>query len=144
MYSEGGQAIHEFILSELVDLFEEGEKRYKYLIPPGYIDSKKDEEDITKRRKFGDLIVWKEMLQHISNKGKDLIFVTNDVKEDWWELEITKDPIEARKELQKEFKEVTGQEFIMTTAGNFFNYVAKVNNIDNGMAYLELNKQEVI
>jgi len=78
---------------ELDDLFKEGEERFKKQIPPGYKDSKKDDKKpddftfggLSYKRKFGDLIIWKQIIKYAKeNKLKDIIFVTDDGKSDWW------------------------------------------------------------
>ncbi|MGP3788474.1 PIN-like domain-containing protein [Paenibacillus sp. 1A_MP2] len=127
-----------YTLSEMISLFQEGEVRYKHLIPPGYKDIKKDEEDGTKQRKFGDLILWKQTLDQASKEGKDLIFVTNDTKEDWWEIDEKNKPIQARYELSKEFKEIVGKSLIMVRGVNFISYVSDLNHIKTRLALLDL------
>lgn len=69
---------------------KKGEKRYEQQIPPGINDSKKDYEKnpnrtyagLTYSRKYGDYILWEELLHKLSKDGKSLgnkvIFVTND------------------------------------------------------------------
>jgi hypothetical protein len=59
-------------------------------------------EDKEYVRKFGDLILWKEIIK-VSNdkKLKYVVLVTGDVKEDWWEEKRGK-KIGARKELLNE------------------------------------------
>jgi hypothetical protein len=78
---------------EIDDLFKEAEIRYKNAIPPGFEDSKKDEKTpdeftyggITYKRKYGDLIVWKQIIQQAEKESlKDIIFITDDSKSDWW------------------------------------------------------------
>lgn len=70
------------------------ESRYKANIPPGYMDKDKDKSDpdefshngLVYKRKYGDYIVWDQLLEHASqNQIKKLIFITDDAKEDWWE-----------------------------------------------------------
>ena len=78
-------------------LCKEGEHRYKKQIPPGYKDAKKDGVS-----KYGDLIVWAETYQYAAQNSKNIIFVTDDVKEDWWE-KLDDGRILFRKELVKEF-----------------------------------------
>jgi hypothetical protein len=67
--------------NELCGIYTEGETRYKNNIPPGFKDNKKEGNE-----KFGDLVVWKQIIDHIkhSDPPKDVIFVTDDDKEDWW------------------------------------------------------------
>ena len=69
---------------------KKGEERYKLQIPPGVDDSKKDNDrnpnriyaGLTYERKYGDYILWEELLHKISRDGaslgKKVIFVTND------------------------------------------------------------------
>ena len=78
---------------EIDDLFSEGEARYESNIPPGYKDSSKDENHpdeftysgLTYKRKYGDLIIWKQIIAHASASSlKNIIFITDDGKADWW------------------------------------------------------------
>ncbi|NLQ22329.1 DUF4935 domain-containing protein [Shewanella sp. S-1] len=77
------------------EIIKEGKERYKSKIPPGYKDSVKESEPdnvysyagITYERQFGDLFVWKQLIQYIkTEKIKNVIFVTDDNKEDWWQI----------------------------------------------------------
>lgn len=60
------------------DLIKELEKRFSFKIPPGYKDSSKDDGGI------GDLAIWLSLLELGANRRKDVIFVTEDIKPDWW------------------------------------------------------------
>ena len=78
--------------SALEDIYSEGENRYEMCFPPGFKDTDKDEDQecfsyggLTYKRKFGDLIVWKQIIDHAKkSKTKNVIFVTDDAKSDWW------------------------------------------------------------
>ena len=61
---------------------DEGEKRYKTQTPPGFKDAKKKDGV----RKYSDLILWKEILKYAKTEAVDIIFVTDDIKADWWEV----------------------------------------------------------
>lgn len=79
-----------FSQSELNQIYKEGEERYKNKIPPGYEDATKDGtyafEDKRIEKKFGDLILWKEIIQKAINENlKYIIFISNDNKGDWME-----------------------------------------------------------
>ncbi|MDQ7158906.1 PIN-like domain-containing protein [Lactococcus lactis] len=77
---------------EWIDEIEkEGEERYQQNIPPGFDDSTKEEEedssrkynDIKYHRKYGDLIIWKDIIKtskEYLKPGKKVIFITNDGK----------------------------------------------------------------
>jgi len=86
---------------ELQEIYKEGEVRYNSKIPPGYKDSKKEGN-----KKYGDLILWKEIIHISKSKGKNIIFVLDDRKEDWW-LECQGQTISPRPELLREFKDQT-------------------------------------
>ncbi|WP_236191317.1 PIN-like domain-containing protein [Pseudomonas pharyngis] len=69
------------------------EERYKNKTPPGYKDEAKEKEEIdefiyngiTYKKKFGDYFVWNQLLTHTANSElKNIIFITDDSKEDWW------------------------------------------------------------
>jgi hypothetical protein len=81
---------------ELNKIYNEGEIRFKQKRPPGYRDIDKIKQDKDKRetylyggltfeRKYGDLILWKQIIKEAeAKKLKYIIFITNDDKEDWW------------------------------------------------------------
>lgn len=75
-FGKVGQAFSE---QELEAIYEEGEKRYSAEIPPGFKDKGKDNSN-----RYGDLVIWKEILALGREKKKPVIFVTDDSKEDWW------------------------------------------------------------
>src|SRR6185369_12821301 len=77
------------------DLYAEAEKRFKLGIPPGYRDAGKEKTEeeqyvgagILYKRKFGDFLVWRQTLEHAKQRGMThLIFLTDDAKDDWWQL----------------------------------------------------------
>jgi hypothetical protein len=55
--------------------------RKQYNIAPGYKDSKKPDEGI------GDLIIWQTVLEIGKEMDKDIIFVTNEKKNDWFHIQ---------------------------------------------------------
>jgi len=78
-----------FEQSELDALFSEGKKRYEHSLPPGYSDNIKTEKfsfaGLYYQQRFGDLIIWKQIIKHAKDHElNDIIFVTDDNKEDWW------------------------------------------------------------
>lgn len=75
------QLMVDFTRDEVYAICEDGEKRYKKKIPPGY----KDVKDKDGLRKYSDLILWKEVIRFAKEKQKNIIFVTDDVKPDWWD-----------------------------------------------------------
>lgn len=61
-------------------LYKEGEIRYSKSIPPGYMDA----ANKTGLEKYGDLVLWRQILDYSEGAKRPLIFVTDDSKEDWW------------------------------------------------------------
>lgn len=60
------------------ELISELERRFELKIPPGYKDSNKDDGGV------GDLAIWLSILALGASQKRDVIFVTEDVKPDWW------------------------------------------------------------
>lgn len=84
-----------FDSQEILDqIYERGENRYARRTPPGYKDATKDGGGEPSefeyggsifRRRFGDLIIWEQMIAHAeAQQIKKLVFLTDDEKEDWW------------------------------------------------------------
>jgi len=106
-----------FSSEEIVKIEKEGDKRFDDKTPPGYKDHNKRDN------KYGDLLVWKEILCYAKSNQEDIIFVTQDQKEDWWNIQFGK-TIGPRIELRKEFNEETGKMFHMYSMTSFLSYAA--------------------
>jgi hypothetical protein len=104
---------------ELDKIHQEGKIRYAKKIPPGYkdLDTKPDD------RKYGDLILWKQIIKHANDNAlKNLVFVTAERKEDWWLMidDGEKQRIGPRPELTAELKRSTSIErFFMYSLEEF-------------------------
>lgn len=120
-----GQAYDE---TQIAKIAQEGEIRYINEIPPGYKDGKKDQSG-DPYRKFGDLVVWKQLIDESKTSKKPIIFITDDKKEDWW-LQQSGRTIGPRPELVEEFTKETDQLFWMYTVDKFVQEVAKINDSD--------------
>ena len=111
-----GKIGNQITSDELDKLCKDGEERYKKCIPPGYEDRKKSSPD-----KFGDLIIWLDVINYCKSKNKPAIFVSNDEKIDWtWKLNKT--VVGPCPELIKEFKDITGQSICFF---NLFSFLEK-------------------
>jgi hypothetical protein len=102
----------------LVAIRKEGEERYAKKIPPGFEDAKKggDSGD-----KFGDLIIWKELIDKAKAEKRPIIFVTDDGKSDWWYIHHGK-KIGPHPFLIEEFVEATGEQFHIYELPEFLRY----------------------
>ena len=75
----------------LNELYEDGKKRYENKIPPGYEDEKTKKGNNSFKYNnleyipmYGDYIIWEQLINEVKNKDlKSLLFITDDVKEDW-------------------------------------------------------------
>lgn len=102
----------------LAAIRKEGEERYAKKIPPGFEDAKKgaDAGD-----KFGDLIIWKELIEKAKADGRPIIFVTDDGKSDWWHIHHGK-KIGPHPYLVEEFLATTKQQFHIYELPQFLRY----------------------
>lgn len=94
---------------------KEGDERYSKQIPPGYKDKKKDETELGK---YGDLIIWKALVEKAKQEQKPIILITDDAKEDWWHIHRGR-KIGPRPELIEEFIGLTGEDFHIYELGQF-------------------------
>lgn len=120
---------------ELDFLVKDGEERYQNKIPPGFEDAVKDKnpseaffyfDGIKYPRKFGDLILWKQIINHVKLENiQHVIFVTGDRKEDWWWKEQGK-TIGPRSELVREISaQAEVKAFWMYELSNFLEQAKK-------------------
>lgn len=72
-------------------------ERAKHNMPPGYRDFGK------KVNSLGDVLIWETICYLAQQRKNDIIFVTEDTKDDWWSGSLY-----ARDELVSEFSEVSG------------------------------------
>lgn len=94
----------------LMDIVREGVFRYQNKIPPGYADEKKKDIGIAK---FGDLIIWKQILELAKLKKQPVLLVTDDLKEDWFitDRNDKNKLLSPREELIKEMQDIGGVDF---------------------------------
>jgi len=118
-----------YTYSRTCEIIREGEFRYRNEIPPGY----KDEKAKTGFQKYADLIIWKQVIDISSETRKPIIFIMDDIKEDWWSLDKKRNPVCPRPELIAELKEVSGQPILIYQTPSFLKkskeiLKSKVNN----------------
>ena len=118
---------NEFEKDTYTSLCKEAENRYANRIPPGYKDAGKNDGDDLDKRKYGDFILWKQVIEKSKTSKQNVIFVTDDKKEDWW-LEQSGKTIGPRPELIKEFQEETQQLIYMYQSDRFFEYANSYYN----------------
>ncbi len=65
---------------QLQGIFIEGKKRYESNVPPGYLDTDKTQD----LEKYGDLILWFQIIDKAKSSCKSIILVNDEKKGDWW------------------------------------------------------------
>lgn len=145
---------------QVMKYVKEGEFRYRYKMPPGYMDEEEKDKQVKKDsskdnfagriRKYGDLFVWKAILKigSESNPETTILFLTNDVKEDWWVLKgeaNNKEPVRMRDELLEEFFAETGNNKIeFMTLSKFYELFSDYYEICDIKTRLELDYNSYI
>lgn len=104
---------NEFSYHTILEIVKDGAFRYSHKIPPGYMD----EEDKLGTQRYGDLIIWKEIIAYSKSKSLPVIYICNDLKEDYYDPDNQNET--PRHELIKEFVDETGQLFWMYPLSSF-------------------------
>lgn len=121
-------------VDELEEIYTNGEKRYQENQPPGYEDSKDKQKeyrlykDTTIKSEYGDLIVWKQIIDKAKEDNKPVIFITDDRKPDWWK-EVRGQIKGPREELLNEFFHETKNELLMYNTESFLRTANKILDI---------------
>lgn len=106
---------------KLAAIVKEGEARYSNRIPPGFEDINKHKgstvfSEVCKR--YGDLIIWKQVIERAKALDKPVIMVTGEQKDDWW-LRHGGKTIGPLPKLIEEFFEEVGQDFFLYSHHQF-------------------------
>lgn len=157
---ESGKIGKGFNHLELINIYVEGDTRYKLGIPPGFKDTNKmipnkDLNDYENKRKaYGDLIIWKEVLNKAQETNLDILYITDDEKEDWWKIDIEVDKRTGRDskklvgphdELIKEIKCYTNKDFFLLNFAHFLEQLSSLNKRKESIhLHYELNKLHIL
>lgn len=106
-----------FSQTALNELYKSGSQRYKNKIPPGFADAK-NKENLPDQTLYGDLLLWRQILDYAKAKKHSIILITEEKKDDWWDNRggITRGPLPA---LREEFQREVGTLFYMYRVENF-------------------------
>lgn len=110
-----GRVGSEYSREKIEQAISDGKIRYEEKIPPGFNDAKKggDSALLSERRKpYGDYIVWLQIIERSSEVGKPVVFVTGDVKDDWW-VTFNGKNVGPLPQLIQEFLSCAGHAFYM-------------------------------
>ena len=78
-----GKIGDEFSKKDLDNTYKKGKERYADKIPPGFEDKVKDKGN-PENQKYGDCVLWRQIIMRAKSEGKPVIFITDDAKKDWW------------------------------------------------------------
>lgn len=132
-------------------LYAEGAERYANRIPPGFRDAGKEKESqkhqatfihnsLKYERKYGDLIIWKQILERVSQGDiQNVFFVTDDGKDDWWSR------VESGGEKIIGPHEALRSEIYRIETVNLFHMYSTSDFLDNGRKILkvEINQSSI-
>lgn len=118
-----GKVGDDFAKEELEKLYRDGKKRYDEKVPPGYMDIKEKQNE-GNRSLYGDIIVWKQVIEKAKAVDGSIILITDDLKEDWW-YKFKGKTISPRPELIKEFQEETAKRINIYQADKFLEMANK-------------------
>jgi hypothetical protein len=120
--------------SELAAWREEADVRYGSHRPPGFKDAGKPGD-----RRYGDYFGWKQLVRQATEMQWDVVFVTHDLKDDWWDRRHG-ETLGPRKELLAEFAGATRHAFWMYPLSQFLRHAGttfEVGVADELVAQLE-------
>lgn len=111
-------------LGKLEEIIVEGAARYQQKTPPGFKDSSKGGDGVSLNDRcapYGDYIGWLQLMDKSKDQQVGVIYVTGDVKEDWW-LKQSGKTVGPLPELIEEFMNVTSKSFYMYQPDRFLEY----------------------
>jgi len=103
---------------KLIELYKEGQERFDKKIPPGYEDEKNKDGN----RKYGDFILWMQVIDKAKDSKSPIIFITDERKKDWWWKIKDGRNMGPRQELTEEIMEKAKVDFHMYSSERFLSY----------------------
>lgn len=97
----------------------EAKTRIEAKIPPGYKDKDKDDE-----KSYGDIFLWKQVLNYAKEIQTPIILITSEKKEDWW-AKSSNQIIGPRLEMLKEAFDIAQQKVFIFRTEYFLELYAK-------------------
>jgi len=103
------------------EIYKQGQQRYDMNILPGFKDKSKGGS-----RQYGDLVLWNQIIEIAKNEKKDVIFITDDEKEDCLYIHKGR-TIGMLPALQIEFKKLTDKKAFINNAEKFIENIGRVS-----------------
>lgn len=96
------------------------EMRIRNRMPPGFSDGEKPANS------NGDVFLWFELIAETAERKLDLVFITNDRKEDWFIPNHEGGVLCPRPELLNEMKRKTGKRVLVSTLNDLLAFAGKI------------------
>lgn len=125
---------------DLFDFYKYADEYDQKSNVPGTKDKKKNNV-----RKYNDYVIWKEIIRYCKENDCNCIFVTNDLKSDWFDMIDDKKIFKTS--LEEKFSAETTKEIIGLEAREFIKILSKIYEIEipDAVKYLlELTSDEFI
>ena len=122
---------------DLETKYGQAEQRLERRIPPGFKDEGKPGVG-----KYGDIILWFQMLDYAHAQKKPIIFITDDAKKDWWlSSQESQGYLKPRSELVQEMFMDSGVLFHMYQGYEFMEQAQRVLRLEEKPQIIEEAKE---
>lgn len=123
----GDKVLEQFSEDEIRQIEEEGARRFGLKEPPGHEDSNK-----TNGNKYGDLIIWKEILKFAAaHPESSIVFVSRDLNKGDWQWILHGRKCGLHPHLLKEFQAISNGHILMYPLQDFINYANETGKVFN-------------
>ncbi len=106
---------------KLSELYIKGQLRFEKKIPPGY----EDEKNKVGNEKYGDFILWMQVIAKAKESNAPIIFITDERKKDWWWKIKDGRNMGPRQELTEEIMKEAKVDFHMYSSERFLSFGQK-------------------
>lgn len=117
----------------LKEIYKEGEERYAPEVFPGEVPPGYEDAQGPKKKKgydkYGDLVLWLQIIDEAKQAKRPVIFITNDTTEDWWWIAKGR-TIGPRPELVAEMMAEANVSFHMYNSDRFMSYAREYLGIE--------------
>ncbi|MCO5169528.1 MAG: PIN domain-containing protein [Planctomycetes bacterium] len=132
-----GRVEQAFTPDQLQALYKEGQARFDNETPPGFRDKAKPQPE-----RYGDFILWKQILAIAGREKKPIILVTDDLKEDWWRVHRGL-RVGPRPEIVDELHATTGVMLAMYSSDRFLERAREILKVAVSTQSVEEIKEAV-
>jgi hypothetical protein len=113
-----GKVGRQLTKEEIKTACDKARARCEEKIPPGFRDGSKD------INKYGDVIIWFQLIEKSKSDAKPITFITDDKKDDWW-YSLHGETVGPHPQLLNEFQKETNQKIYIYRSLNFLQYASE-------------------